>query len=102
MISVQDERGDHRFAAKPGTTLLTALQQAGITIGAVCGGGMACGTCHVYIVSGAAEEFTPAPEKEVELLEFSAHYRPGVSRLACQVELTMRLAHVNIEVAPDD
>jgi 2Fe-2S ferredoxin len=99
---VEDESGSVIVRGATGDTLLSTLQSAGISIGAVCGGGMMCGTCHVYL---SPEIFNALPrpmDEEGELLRASDHYRSDESRLSCQVELDIRMAHQRITVAPDD
>ncbi len=101
-FSVRDDNGEHAVAAAADGSLLQALQEAGIAIGAVCGGSLLCGTCHVYVVPGGDEPAGAPGAGEVDLLELSGFYRPGLSRLACQVPLDARLLGCRIEVAPDD
>ena len=60
-------------------------------IDGLCGGSMACATCHCYIhpdwvarVQAAGNEFT---EEEEDLLDVAFDVREGLSRLGCQVKL---------------
>ena len=73
--NLPDEEG------QPGS-LLALLLDAGIEVGHVCGGVVACSTCHVYVTKG----FDSAPEaidEEEDQLDFAPALRDD-SRLACQ------------------
>lgn len=101
-LLVLDDFGERTIQVALGRTLLKSLQEANVAVGSVCGGQMACGTCHVFV-----EPIRERPEEapgvdEISLLEYSRHYRPGQSRLACQVEVTAALASARIVIAPDD
>lgn len=62
---------------------------------AVCGGGCACATCHVYITNQVGE-LGDVEELETELLEMSDHYDEKKSRLSCQIEIDE--SHDGLEV----
>jgi ferredoxin, 2Fe-2S len=100
-MQVDDERGTHLICGTAGETLLFALHSNGIAIGAVCGGNMICGTCHVWLSPQAGLDHPPAQE-EIELLELSNFYRPNRSRLACQVQIPRGMCGLSLEVAPDE
>jgi len=62
--------------------LLGLLLDAGIELDHVCGGVVACSTCHIYVTKG----FDSAPEpieEEEDQLDFAPALRDD-SRLACQ------------------
>ncbi len=62
--------------------LLALLLAAGIELDHVCGGVVACSTCHIYVTKG----FDSAPEpieEEEDQLDFAPALRDD-SRLACQ------------------
>jgi 2Fe-2S ferredoxin len=101
-LLVVDDYGERTIEVQAGRSLLKSLQDASVGVGSVCGGQMACGTCHVFLepLRGGADEAPSADE--VTLLEYSRHYRPGVSRLACQVEVTPALVDKRIVIAPED
>lgn len=73
-------------------SLMQAAVSAGISgIEGVCGGSMACATCHVHIhpdwaarVEAAGNEKT---EEETDTLELAAGV-DGTSRLSCQIAMT--------------
>jgi len=64
---------------------------------AQCGGGCSCGTCHVYVLSGAAGE---PGEEELEMLELVAAERKPNSRLSCQLEVGPALDGLVVQI-PD-
>nr|WP_298725588.1 2Fe-2S iron-sulfur cluster-binding protein [uncultured Steroidobacter sp.] len=101
-LRVVDDDGERTIEAQAGRSLLKSLQDASVPVGSVCGGQMACGTCHVFVepIGGGAQQ-VPSRD-EITLLEYSRHYRPGVSRLACQVEVTPALCERRIVIAPED
>lgn len=67
-----------RVAVKPGSSLLMAAQQAGITLTAVCGGEGNCGQCRVQILEGLVTP--PTLDEKFTLTELEL--RNGM-RLAC-------------------
>lgn len=67
----------------PGQSVMDAAVSNGVYgIVAECGGGCVCGTCHVYLIAGAAE---PPSELENEVLSGAAAELRPESRLGCQV-----------------
>ena len=100
MITVVDEGVAREAVLDTGQSLLGALQSSNIPIGSVCGGQMSCGTCHVYLPEAETSD-APIDPDETALLEDVPGYRPGRSRLACQVKLTAAMNHMRIEIAPD-
>jgi len=100
LVTVLDEGVEREATLGTGRSLLSALQSSYIPIGSVCGGQMSCGTCHVYLPAEAASGVTPDPD-ETELLEDGPGYRPGHSRLACQVIVTAAMDGMIVEIAPE-
>ena len=49
-----------------------------------CGGGMSCGTCHVYLDENLSKQVLPASDLENAILEGVVGKR-NTSRLSCQV-----------------
>src|SRR3990170_3330204 len=80
--------------APVGTTLLQAVQAAGLGLDAECGGRGTCGGCRVRFLEGA-----PLPAAEDKLLLEPAAIREGW-RLACQVVLKSDCRILIPEVAP--
>jgi 2Fe-2S ferredoxin len=59
-------------------------------IDADCGGGCACGTCHVFVDPAWLERTGPRTEPERDMLDALDATRPN-SRLACQLKVTTSL-----------
>jgi 2Fe-2S ferredoxin len=77
-----------------GMTLMEAAKKYSVIeireITADCGGSCACGTCHVIIDERWIDKLLPMNENyaELDILEFNKQYKKGLSRLACQIQLT--------------
>ncbi len=80
-IQVDPAQIPYDETGNPGSVLEIALGN-GIDIEHVCGGNIACSTCHVYVVSGL-DSCTPISPEEEEQLQ-NASGRNDTSRLACQ------------------
>lgn len=83
--------------AAPGERLLDVAQAAGQPLEGTCEGQMACSTCHVIV---AAEDFAKLPrasEEEDDLLDLASHVTRH-SRLACQIELTVKLESLTVRI----
>jgi len=69
----------------------------------VCGGCMACGTCHVYIPadwqSRVNEAGNEKSEEEEDTLDMAFHVTEE-SRLGCQIEITKALDGLKIKLPP--
>lgn len=52
---------------------------------AICGGSLACGTCHVYVDPADADRMPVMSEDEADMLDFVAAERRETSRLSCQL-----------------
>jgi ferredoxin, 2Fe-2S len=101
-MHVNDERGTHVVIANAGETVLSALHCHGISIGAVCGGNMICGTCHIWLLGEAGSDYPPPAQDEIELLKLSIFFEPERSRLACQMRIPRGIHGLRLEVAPDE
>jgi 2Fe-2S ferredoxin len=67
----------------------------------LCGGQLACATCHIYVDQDFADHLPPMSDFEDELLDSSEHRTPA-SRLACQIICRPELDGVRVEIAPQD
>ena len=77
--------------ASAGQSLMEAAKATGVEgIEAICGGSMACGTCHVYVDPAWFDRLPPAQPAELEMIECGLDPRP-ISRLACQIRLSAEL-----------
>lgn len=68
---------------------------------ALCGGCLACATCHVLVDEAALSKLTPISADENDLLESSDHRQPN-SRLACQLSFDSSLDGLRVTIAPED
>jgi ferredoxin, 2Fe-2S len=77
--------------AAAGISLMANLRDAGVDeIAAICGGGCACATCHVYVDEAFLSGCGEVGEDEDELLD-TVDGRRHNSRLSCQVECSTEL-----------
>jgi ferredoxin len=84
--------------APPGITLLEVAHRNGIEIEGICGGAMACATCHLVV---AEEWFDAIPgmfEDEEGALKLARGVTP-TSRLGCQITLTQELDGLVVQLA---
>jgi 2Fe-2S ferredoxin len=101
-ISVIDVGGNERdIDATVGLSLMENLQSNDVDgIWAICGGLMACATCHVYLDEESFAKVGPPGPHETELLEGSG-VRRKTSRLSCQIEVEDSLDDLHLTVAPE-
>ncbi|MHA1543729.1 MAG: 2Fe-2S iron-sulfur cluster-binding protein [Alphaproteobacteria bacterium] len=72
--------------APAGWSLLDIAHENDIDIEGVCGGGMACSTCHVYVEKKFFNKIPGIGEEEEAILEFAVDRKKN-SRLGCQIKL---------------
>lgn len=92
-FTVDLEPVGRRTTLTAGQTLLTAAQQAGVALIAVCGGVGVCQDCKVQLMSG---KLTPLTMVEEET--FAPHELAEGWRLACQAE---PLSDVKLHIPPE-
>ena len=81
----------HTVEAEPGSTLMEAALQGGVTsVVAECGGACSCATCHVYIDDAWVDRVGPKTDEEDDQLDTTFDVRPN-SRLSCQIKITEAL-----------
>ncbi len=102
-IDVTLRTGERRtLPARLGNSVMETLRDGGVDeILAICGGSMACATCHVYLDAADYDRCPPPSGGESELLEFADH-RTELSRLSCQLKIGPQLHGVHVTVAPED
>ena len=101
-VSVMDRSGKvFSIEASSGTTLMQAMKDRGLPVAAICSGAKSCATCHVFVEEGLRRVGVP-DEDECDLLSESSHYREGVSRLSCQIELGDDLQGIAVRLAPQE
>ena len=88
--------------ADSGETIMHAMKRAGIDeLLALCGGAMACATCHVYVEDRFLKILPPATEDEGDLLD-SLESRQPSSRLSCQLTFDPSLDGIAVQIAPEE
>lgn len=85
-----------------GQTLMEALRDnAYDEIEAVCGGGCACATCHVYIDAAWLDKLEPRSDDEEMVVSSVDNFKDN-SRLSCQVTLSDELDGMAVIIADQD
>ena len=84
-----------------GFSVMDILQRHKYDVAAICGGCCSCATCHVYVDEASAAKLQVPVGDELVLVESSAFYREGQSRLSCQIEFTDELDGIQLELAPE-
>lgn len=102
-IFVTMRNGEEREIEAPlNLTLMECIRDAKIDeLEALCGGCLACGTCHVYVNPEFADLIPPRSEDEEAMLEASDHLTEK-SRLSCQIRMTDALEGIRLTIAPED
>jgi 2Fe-2S ferredoxin len=103
IIHVTDRRGArHDVEAPAGERLMEVLRRSGLPVEGLCGGCMACGTCHVYVAPAWTAKL-PAPDAdETGMLEALGHRQDALSRLSCQIAMAEGLAGLELTLAPEE
>lgn len=85
----QESGGAERTVEAPvGQSLMSAAKAAGVPgIEAICGGSMACGTCHVHVDPDWFDKLPPASAGERDILDCTPEPLATV-RLTCQITVT--------------
>jgi len=95
-ISAHGER--RTVSTEPGQSLMeTAVRNDVAGIEALCGGALACATCHVYVGSEWVAMLPALSDTENEMLECVDARRPN-SRLSCQIRLTSASNGLTVEL----
>lgn len=84
MVRVHFLPSEREILVPEGTTLWQAAVLAGLPIGALCGGELACGLCRVDVLEGEGS-LVPAEEAEARTMR-ALHTAPD-ERLACKARL---------------
>lgn len=102
LILVTDREGrQHALDAAEGDSLMVALRDAGLPVEGICGGTMACGTCHIHVLNAVAGQLPPVSADEAALLADLPGSLPH-SRLSCQIRVSAASQGLSIVIAPDD
>ena len=85
----------------PGESLMQVARANGVEgILGDCGGGCACGTCHVYVDAQWQAVVGPPDDVETGALDMVSDVQQSNSRLACQIVARPELDGLKVTVAP--
>jgi 2Fe-2S ferredoxin len=88
---VEHDGTEHTVSAAENQSLMQAAVDNCVPgIDADCGGGCACGTCHVKIPAPLEQSLASMAADEEHMLRLTPE-RDASSRLACQIEVTREL-----------
>lgn len=98
VIFIEHHGKVHEVEAECGATLMqAAVDNAVPGIDADCGGGCACGTCHVKVDQAWHDKLPPADAGEAMMLDMTPEQDP-CSRLACQITLSDALNGLTVKL----
>lgn len=101
LIVVDTEENVHEININKGQTLMRILHEIPNGVSAICGGVMACGTCHVYVDPKCLSILKEPSKEEKHILKTLDHSRDN-SRLSCQIYLYPDYDDIKISIAPVD
>jgi ferredoxin, 2Fe-2S len=97
MIFVEADGIRREIVAEAGRSVLEIAHANNIDIEGACEGALACSTCHVVVDQGWFERL-PAPSEDEEDMLDLAFGLTRWSRLGCQLELTVELDGLVVEL----
>ncbi|MAV82781.1 MAG: ferredoxin [Pelagibacteraceae bacterium] len=99
-ILVTDFDGkEHALEATPGFTIMEIIRDAGLDLEAICGGCVACATCHCYINEEWLEKLEKADDDEESMLDQAYEVKKN-SRLTCQITFNEKLDGMKLILGP--
>jgi 2Fe-2S ferredoxin len=101
LVVVNREGQERVLEGDSGLSVMQILRDNGLEILALCGGCMACATCHVYVDPAFADKLVQKSEDETDLLDGSKG-RTEHSRLSCQITFSDELDGLRVTIAPED
>lgn len=90
----------HEIPIDPSLTLMENIKDSGLSILAMCGGGCACSTCHVYVDPEWASRLPPREADEEDTLDQVLDLQPN-SRLACQIRPDDSMDGLSVTLSED-
>ena len=99
-VIIDLEGARHEIAIDPALTLMENIKDSGVSILAMCGGGCACSTCHVYVHPEWLDRLPPRAAEEEDTLDQAMELRPN-SRLSCQIRLGPKLDGITVTLSED-
>jgi 2Fe-2S ferredoxin len=98
---VEPDGRRHDIDADDDMSVMEAAIDNGIEgIEAVCGGGLSCATCHVYVDEAWVNRLPPIEKGEAQMLETTAAERRPNSRLSCQLDVGPDLDGLVVHLPP--
>ncbi len=99
VVNVTDRHGvTHAADVVEGQVLMPHLRKLKVGVVGLCGGNMACGTCHIHVGPDWKDQVGAPDEMEDELLD-ELDNRQANSRLACQISFRTDLDGLEVTVA---
>jgi ferredoxin, 2Fe-2S len=80
--------------------MMAAIYDGVVGIDGMCGGCLACATCHVYVDEQWIHRLPTMDEDEDTLLTQVASVRKPASRLSCQLTMTPELDGITVFLPP--
>ncbi|WP_231493233.1 2Fe-2S iron-sulfur cluster-binding protein [Paracoccus pantotrophus] len=100
MTFINPDGSQRELEVPVGTSLMHAATSHGISaIVGDCGGGLTCGSCHVYVVEEFLPKMPPVSLAEDQMLDFTAAERLSNSRLSCQLVMTEAMDGMVVRIA---
>ncbi len=98
---VEPDGRQHVVEAETSMSVMEAAIDNGVEgIEAVCGGGLSCATCHVYVDDAWLDKLPPIERGEEQMLGTTAAERKPNSRLSCQLDVTEALDGLVVHLPP--
>ena len=102
-ITVKSRSGAQTIIdAQDGRSLMQLIRNAGFDeMLALCGGALACATCHVYVDQPFLTLLPAISQPEEDLLDCS-DFRKSNSRLSCQIPFRPEMDGLSLEIGPEE
>ena len=102
IVFVQPDGSRESHTAESGRSIMDCAVDNGVTgIGAQCGGGCTCSTCHGFVDEAWFDRVGAPVDDEADILDFVPGRRT-TSRLTCQVVIRDDLDGIVIHVPPPE
>jgi 2Fe-2S ferredoxin len=101
IVLVDRAGAEHPLDLAEKRSQMEGIREAGFDeLLALCGGGCACATCHVYLENVEDGQVDALTEDESDLLD-SSENRRQTSRLACQVQVSDALKGARVTIVAE-
>ena len=102
-LNVVDRKGNKlSINIEEGTTIRDAIEE-GLSPDnfGICGGGCACGTCHIFVHPNDFDKLNNKEDEEILTLESLANDPNQYSRLGCQIVFKKEYENITFTIASD-